>query len=181
MSSVLSLVLLSSDTFSFHSAVAKVGCGVTVCVCGSFFVFSVSCAFRALSLHCPAVAVGRCWVIGLVILLVTRWFETGGSTVSSVLRVVGVTLASVWSCLTSLYWGVSSCRGLKIVSKRFISPVWESFSSVVAVFGCFNFRMLIMSLITAVSLSLSLGNGKGTLSGNHVSVSAVLVPRVSAL
>ena len=160
---MLSIVVLSSDIFSFHSSsVGQVGCGVLLssivlsCNVGSFFVFSVSCAFRALSLHCPAVAVGRCWVIGLVILLVTRWFETGGSTVSSVLRVVGVTLASVWSCLTSLYWGVSSCRGLKIVRSRFISPVWESFISVVAVFGCFNFRMLMICDFISFGFKLNL-------------------------
>ena len=106
----------------------------------------------------------------------------GGSTVSSVLRGVGFKLSLVDSSLNSLYCGVSS-SGLNIVqvNRRLISPICVAFTSDVAPLGLLALISLIMSFIAAVSLSLSLGKGKGTLSGNHVSVSTVLVPLVSAL
>jgi hypothetical protein len=103
-------------------------------------------------------------------------------TVSPVLMVVGLKLSSVGSCFGPVYCGVSIfCSGVKIVNSLFSSADCVVLVSVAAPVGCGDCRMLSMSFRAAVSLWLSLGKGKGTLDGNHVRVSAVLVPLVSEL
>jgi hypothetical protein len=58
---------------------------------------------------------------------------------------------------------------------------WSLFISGI-VFGLVGAcSMVDITLSSAVNRSLSLGNGNGTLVGNHVMVSAILVPLVSGL